>query len=184
MAWSRSTKRGRCPAICIAPQIAAGIAAQVAPPASQVDSAEHQFLVSVGHQLIDIAQDFAEGKRAAAAAHKGDHAEGAAVVASVLHLEVGASLLVVGIEDRRGQQFGVGKNIFHHNRARDAPTGCGRSSGPESAISLAGLAWSPARRSHLRRRSRPGDACASCRPPARRRRARKSPPGRAAHSIR
>ena len=61
-------------------------------------------------------QDFAERKRAAAASHKGDHAEGATVIASVLHLKVGASLLVVRIEDGRGQQFAMRKNIFHHNR--------------------------------------------------------------------
>ena len=66
--------------------------------------------------MIDIAQDFAEGKRAAAATHEGDHAEGTTVVATVLHLEIGTSLLVIRIEDRGGEQFGVSKNVFHHNR--------------------------------------------------------------------
>ena len=44
-------------------------------------------------------------------ADKRDHAEGAAVIATILHLEVGAGALVGGIENRRGQQFRVSKNV-------------------------------------------------------------------------
>ncbi len=103
MAWRRSTKRTREDG-------------KISTPAAQIDAAQHQFLVAVGDQLIDVLQDFCERQRAAAPAHVGDHAERAAVVASVLHLEVGSGLLVVGIKYRRGQQFGVCKDIVHHDR--------------------------------------------------------------------
>ena len=75
-----------------------------------------RFIAITSNKLVDIVQDFAERKRAAAATHKGDHAEGATVITSVLHLEVRASLLVVRIEDRCGEQLGMGKNILHHYR--------------------------------------------------------------------
>ena len=44
----------------------------------------------------------------------GDYAEGTAVVASILHFEVGTSAvlkMVGGFEDGRGQQFGVGEDV-------------------------------------------------------------------------
>jgi hypothetical protein len=51
------------------------------------------------------------------AADAGDHAERAAVVASVLHFEVGASavgwlrFLVCRFEDGGGEEFGVGEDV-------------------------------------------------------------------------
>ena len=56
------------------------------------------------------------GERTALTAHERDHAKRAAIVAAVLHLEVGASAFVGGIEDRRGQKFRVSENVGNEDR--------------------------------------------------------------------
>ena len=48
-------------------------------------------------------------------ANIGNDAEGAAVVASILDFEIGAGALVGGVENRRGQQFGVGEDVGNEN---------------------------------------------------------------------
>ena len=59
----------------------------------------------------------ASRQRAALAADVGDHAERAAVVASVLHFQVGAGAFVGSVEYRRSLQFGVGEYVGDEDRA-------------------------------------------------------------------
>ena len=81
---------------------------QVASPAAEIDAGENEFNPAAGAvlaDLIDKAADVVEagGERDAAAvsAGSGDDAEGAAIGAAVLDLEVGAGLLRVG---RKGER--------------------------------------------------------------------------------
>ncbi len=98
---------------------------QIASPLAEVDAAQHQFLVAIGHQLIDVAQHFSQRKRATASAHKRNHAERTAIVAAILHLEVWTCLFVVRVKDRRGHQHGVSKYIFHNHPGSIHRTLCG-----------------------------------------------------------
>src|SRR5208282_6581134 len=50
------------------------------------------------------------------AANIGNHAERAAVVASVLHFEVGTRALICGIEDGSGYQLGVSEDVGNIDR--------------------------------------------------------------------
>ena len=85
---------------------------QIASPAAEVDAADHHFAVACGHQRVHFANHLSQRQRPAVAADARDHAEGAAIVASVLHLEVGASAagLVIRrlmIADRKPGRPGV-----------------------------------------------------------------------------
>ena len=98
---------------------------RITAPAAQIDSGNDHFAIAGGDQRLNFADDFSQGQRAALASNVGDHAEGAAVVAAVLHFQVGTGALVGGVEDRGGLQFGVGEDVGDEDRAfgrRTRPT--------------------------------------------------------------
>ena len=88
---------------------------QIASPAAEVDAADHDFAVACGYQRVHLANDLRQRQRPAVAADARNHAERAAVVASVLHFEVGAGAIIFvsagGIEHGGGEQFGVGEDV-------------------------------------------------------------------------
>src|SRR5579863_2392796 len=87
------------------------VSCQISSPAAQVDAADDDFAVSSGDQCIHFADDSMSFERPAVPANKGNHAKGATIVAAVLHFEIGTGALVGGIEDGRGQQFGVSEDV-------------------------------------------------------------------------
>jgi hypothetical protein len=75
-------------------------------------------MVACGYESVHLANDLIWRERTALAADAGDYAEGAAIVATVLNFEVGASASVrvrsgrvCGFEDGSGEEFGVGENV-------------------------------------------------------------------------
>jgi hypothetical protein len=65
-------------------------ARQVAAPAGQVHAGQHDLVVAAIHQAFDLVHHDACGDGAGVAPAEGDDAEGAAVIAAVLHLHIGA----------------------------------------------------------------------------------------------
>jgi hypothetical protein len=51
----------------------------------------------------------------ALAADEGDHTEGAAIVAAILHFEIWPCAFVGGVEDRRSEKFGMSENVGNEN---------------------------------------------------------------------
>ncbi len=98
-------------------------------------------------QAAHLFHHLSGGRAAAAPAHERDDAEGAAIVAAVLNLQIGPGAVAGGIFHRRGKKIAAGR--------RYRPRGCCRGRGPASE-----LAGSPGRRS---------GSCANCPPPIRRR---------------
>ena len=86
---------------------------QITSPPAKVNAGDHEFAVALGDQGIHFANDFVQSERAAAPADAGNDAERASVIAAVLNLQVRTSLLGcrVGVEDRRGEEFGMGKDV-------------------------------------------------------------------------
>src|SRR5712671_3041704 len=79
-------------------------------PAPQVDSAEHNFLVSP-RQAAYLLQHLAQRRAAAAAAHIGNNAKGTAIVAAVLNFQVGARAVARGLAYRRGEKIVLREDI-------------------------------------------------------------------------
>jgi len=84
---------------------------QIAPPSPKIDSTDYNFAIACFYERVYFTNNFIQLKRTALATHIGDHTERAAIIATVLHLEVGAGTLVGGVEDRGGKQFGVGEDV-------------------------------------------------------------------------
>ena len=61
----------------------------VGAPAGHVDAGQHHLAIALGGQALDLGHDLAGGGRARIPASIGDDAEGAAVVAAVLHFDIG-----------------------------------------------------------------------------------------------
>lgn len=64
---------------------------EVSAVAAEIDSAEDDFLCAGLHEAMDFAKDGGRGEAAAASADERNHAVGAAMIASVLNFESGAS---------------------------------------------------------------------------------------------
>ena len=85
---------------------------QLASPASQVDSRQHDLAIAIRDQRIDFAHHFLQLQRAAPAANVRNDAERAAIIAAVLHLQVGPRLLQrFAVEDRRRHEFGMREDV-------------------------------------------------------------------------
>jgi hypothetical protein len=65
---------------------------EIAAPAAKIDSGEHQFVATSRDKASDMAENRGAGKASRGAAGLGDYAEGAAIAATFLNFEVGASL--------------------------------------------------------------------------------------------
>ncbi len=63
---------------------------QIGAPAGQVDTGQHHLVIARIHQPLDLIHHHACRNRAGIAAPKGNDAEGAAMIAAVLHLHIGA----------------------------------------------------------------------------------------------
>jgi hypothetical protein len=59
-------------------------------------------------------QNALHGKRTALSANVRDYAEGAAIITSILNLEIRTRPLIGRLEDRRCEQLSVSKNIADH----------------------------------------------------------------------
>ncbi len=204
MARTRSSKTGRWPLVVglwpvfelkLRAELELRAAGQVPSPPAQVDSGNYHFAIACAHQRFDFANHFVQRQRAALSADVGNHAERAAVVAAVLHLQVGTSALVGGVEDRRGLEFGMGEDVGNEDRT----SGVGPSDlGPQTSSCVMRdevfrrLPDDQDREAEVRRpRSEvrlppvpPADACASCRSPGLRRAGRRFLPERVARSSR
>src|SRR5277367_1462289 len=95
-------------------------ALQIASPAAEIDSANYHFAIAGIYQRVHFADDLVHRERAALAANIRDDAERAAIVASVLHFEVGPGTLVFiwtrCLENGRCEEFGVGEDVGDENR--------------------------------------------------------------------
>ncbi len=136
-------------------------AARLAAPAAQVDAAQHDFAIAP-RQPAHLFHHLVGRGAAAAAAHERDDAEGAAVVAAVLNLQIGAGAVAGGIFHGRGEKIALGEDIAH----------------VDVAVVRGGIRGGQGHQiGNLR-------SCASCPPPIRRRAWRPVPRARAAHSSR
>ena len=97
---------------------------EVAAPAAEVDSGEHQFVATSGDEALDVAENRGVGKASRGAAGLGDYAEGAAVAATLLDFEIGAGL---GAGDYWGLfEEGVGEGVVGEDQRADLrPAGIG-----------------------------------------------------------
>ncbi len=78
------------------------LAGQVRPPARHVHAGQHHLPVALGGEPPHLVHDLARRGRARVAAAVGDDAEGAAVVAAVLHLDVGARAVLQAVDQVAG----------------------------------------------------------------------------------
>ena len=88
---------------------------QVPAPAPQIDARDHHLAIARLDQLAHLAQYFFPGQRPAAPAHRRNHAERAAVVAAILHFEVGPRALRAGGKHRRGEQLGMREDVANED---------------------------------------------------------------------
>src|SRR6202040_971431 len=88
----------------------------VSAPSAQIDAADDQFAVTGFQQAVHFADDPVQTERTALAAHVGNHTERAAIVATVLHFEIGTCPFIGGVEDRGSEEFGVRENVGDENR--------------------------------------------------------------------
>lgn len=79
-------------------------AGQIASPASEIDTAEDDLAVVTG-EVADLGNDIGQGGTPTPTADSGDDAEGAAIAASVLDLEVGPGTVFACIDDRTGAEL-------------------------------------------------------------------------------
>src|SRR5690348_17233249 len=86
---------------------------EVSSPSAQVDAAKHYLAISRRHQRVRFFNYAIKLHRAALSANAGNDAEGAAVVASILHFEVGTRFFrdAVAGEDGSGDQLSMGKDV-------------------------------------------------------------------------
>ena len=96
---------------------------EVAAPAPQVDSGEHQLRAAGRREGLNRAQAGRERHRTAVAARRRNHAEGAAVAAAVLHLQIGARLPASGPGRRPapGRECAKDPSAQRHRRHRWRP---------------------------------------------------------------
>ena len=78
-----------------------GVALEVGAPARQVDAGQHHLVEAAVDQPADLLDHRGDRHAARVAAAVGDDAEGAAVVAAVLHLHVGARPGAEAVDQRR-----------------------------------------------------------------------------------
>ncbi len=87
---------------------------EIAAPAPEIDAGEDELLAAAFGEAANIFEAGFERDGAAGSARSGNDAEGAAIVAAVLHLEVGPGLVRGGGEGQRGE-FGVGEVFIYEN---------------------------------------------------------------------
>src|ERR1035441_1958142 len=85
------------------------------PPSPQVNPRNHHLAIARLHQRPHFGENALARQRTALSPHIRNHAERAAVVASILHLEVRTRPLVGRFKYRSRQQFGMRKNIPHNH---------------------------------------------------------------------
>ena len=87
---------------------------EVASPAAKVDTGQHKFLASAIDECTNVGEAGGERNRAAGSAGGGDDAEGTAIGAAVLDLEVRARLPGIGGERESGE-LSVGEGVVVEN---------------------------------------------------------------------
>ena len=88
----------------------AAAAFEIAAPAAQVDPAEDHFTILRG-EMAHLVDHGIRLRAAAAAAHVGNNAERAAIIASVLNLEIRTSAVAQGVFHGRGKKVALLENI-------------------------------------------------------------------------
>ncbi len=83
---------------------------EIAAPAAQVDSAEDHFPI-FRREMADLVDHGIRLRAAAAAAHVGNNAERAAIVAAVLNLEIRTSAIAQRVFHGRGKKIALLENI-------------------------------------------------------------------------
>ncbi len=74
------------------------ITRQVAAPRGQVNAGEHHFVVALRHQFLRLGDNVTRRRRARIAAAIGDDAEGAAVIAAILHFHESAGTILQTVD--------------------------------------------------------------------------------------
>ena len=93
---------------------------EISSPPAEVDARDDHLFVTGRDQLVHFPNRFVQLQRAAVPSRERDDAKRTAVIAAVLHFEVGASLFGVSsrFEDRRCQQFGVCEDVTDEDGIR------------------------------------------------------------------
>src|SRR5229473_3396767 len=91
---------------------------QIPPPPPQINPRNHYLAIARLHECPHFRDDALARQRAALSTNVRNHAERAAVVASVLHLQVRARPFVCRFKYGSRQQFGMRKNIPHNHIAK------------------------------------------------------------------
>src|SRR5260370_18907971 len=76
---------------------------QIGAEGGDVDTAQHDLAIAGGDNLARLLDDGAERQRAAVAPAEGYDAEGAAVIAALLHLDEGAAVSVETLDEMSGR---------------------------------------------------------------------------------
>ena len=113
-------------------------AGQVAAPAGQVHTGQHHLVVAAIHQPPDLIHDDARRDGARIPTAKRDDAEGAAMVAAVLHLNIGAGARAEAVDQVPGG-FGDGHDVVDLHRL-GLPYEIGGDPGPCPGLHLFGVA--------------------------------------------
>src|SRR5215469_5675470 len=113
---------------------------QVPSPSAEIDTGDDEFLVAGGDEMVDFLENLFQMHRAALAANIRNHAERAAVVASVLNFEVRASAFVGGVEYGRSEEIGVREDVGDEDTSFQFPVLS--SQFLERRGSVAGRRWS------------------------------------------
>jgi hypothetical protein len=85
--------------------------APLAAPAAEVDTSENDFGIAGGGEALGFSDDPVRGGGAGFAADAGDNAKGAAVIAAVLDLEVGAGTVSGRAFDGGVEEFVLGEDV-------------------------------------------------------------------------
>ena len=90
---------------------------EIAAPAAQVDTAEHNFTIARRDQRIGFFNQAIELHRAALASNAGNNAERAAIVASILNFQIRTRSFGDGFtrEDRSRDQLSMGKDVAYQS---------------------------------------------------------------------
>ena len=111
-----------------------GLAGQVTAPRGDIDAGQNHFVIALGGQTADLFDHLARRGRARIAPPKGDDAEGAAMVAAILHLDIGPRPLLEPIDQ-------VASRFPHRHDVIDPNAGSvGGGDGIGPGLSLLGIA--------------------------------------------
>src|SRR5579863_8846534 len=93
---------------------------EVASPSAQVNAAQHNFAKPCLHKRLGLEDCALQRHGAALSTNTGNDAEGTALIASILHFQIGpgTSTEIVAGKDRSSDQLGMGKDVANDGKSR------------------------------------------------------------------